>query len=64
VKMSLLGDTDGSGKCETVSPESAVRGWRSAARMEIVQNAGIAHCRVFCRTRFDFETAEYSAVQG
>jgi hypothetical protein len=33
-----------------------------AARMEIVQNPGIAYCRVFCRTRFDSETAEHSAV--
>ena len=23
---------------------------------------GIAHCRVFCRTRFGFETAEHSAI--
>jgi hypothetical protein len=62
VKMSLLGGTDGSNKRETASLESAVRGWRSAARMEIVQNPGIAYCRVFCRTRFDSETAEHSAV--
>lgn len=61
--MSLLGGTDGSNKRETASLESAVRGWRSsAARMEIVQNPGIAYCRVFCRTRFDSETAELSAV--
>jgi hypothetical protein len=49
-------------KGSTVSPESSVRGWRSAARVEIVQNPGIAQCRVFCRTRFDFETAKHSAV--
>jgi hypothetical protein len=63
VKMSLLGGSRGSSRCETVSLESEVCGWRSAARVSIVQSPGITHCRVFCGTRFDFETAEHSAVK-
>ena len=38
MKMSLLGGIHGSSRCETVSLESAVRGWRSAARVSIIQN--------------------------